>query len=130
MAQKVILDARKSMFWVENRTLILSDLHLGKAGHFRKNGIPIPTEVHQSDLQIISSLIVEYEPLTVIFLGDLFHSEYNKEWGSFSTWLGQYLNIDMVLVRGNHDVLEEQDYIKTSLRHCFRSYLASISFYP
>ena len=30
------------MFWEEEKALIVSDLHFGKTGHFRKSGIAVP----------------------------------------------------------------------------------------
>ena len=40
--QTFLLSAQRTVFWEEEKTLILSDLHLGKSGHFRKSGIAIP----------------------------------------------------------------------------------------
>ena len=31
-----------AVFWKEKNTLLLADIHLGKVGHFRKSGIPVP----------------------------------------------------------------------------------------
>ena len=31
-----------AIYWKEKNTLLLADLHLGKVGHFRKSGIPVP----------------------------------------------------------------------------------------
>lgn len=113
--QHLVLDVRKSMFWKETQSLVISDLHLGKAGHFRKHGIPIPTTIHQSDLQVVSDLITAYNPRSLIFLGDLFHSEYNEEWGAFGEWLSQYLHLEVILILGNHDVLDKHTYANTHL---------------
>jgi uncharacterized protein len=114
--QKIILDVRKSLFWEEQGVLVISDLHLGKAGHFRKSGIPIPTEIHQHDLKVASSLIADYQPKTVLFLGDLFHSEHNEEWWQFAYWLEQHPTIEMILVKGNHDILNDDAYSNVPLK--------------
>ena len=45
-----LLSANKTIFWEEEKILILSDLHLGKSGHFRKAGIAIPQNILQEDL--------------------------------------------------------------------------------
>lgn len=100
----------KAVFWEEAKTLIVSDIHLGKAGHFRKAGIPIPKNVHQQDFIILNKLIVETSAETIIFLGDLFHSEINEEWHEFESWLGQHGTIRKILVKGNHDILPDSLY--------------------
>ena len=43
--QELTLDASKAFYWHEERALVLADVHLGKAGHFRKHGVPIPRQV-------------------------------------------------------------------------------------
>ena len=30
------------VYWIDKKTLLLADIHLGKVAHFRKNGIPVP----------------------------------------------------------------------------------------
>ena len=37
--QTLTFDFRKVVFWKETSSLILSDVHVGKITHFRKNGI-------------------------------------------------------------------------------------------
>lgn len=110
LGQSLTLDSAKAMFWYEKEMLIVSDLHLGKAGHFRKSGIPIPSKIHNDDLSNLSALISKYSPKTLVFLGDLFHSDHNEEWNDFITWLESYNEIKMVLVKGNHDIMSSEFY--------------------
>ena len=49
--QTLWLTAQRSIFWEEQKTLIVSDLHFGKTGHFRKSGIPVPQTIYKEDLQ-------------------------------------------------------------------------------
>ena len=100
----------KVMFWEERSLLIVSDVHLGKATHFRKNGIAVPGNVHQKDIKRLTHLISITNPNEIIFLGDLFHSELNAEWGIFKDWLQNYPNIKFSLVIGNHDIIHESTY--------------------
>ena len=108
--QHLQLLPEKAIFWEEEDSLLLSDLHLGKAGHFRKAGIPIPPKVHVHDLERLTNLIRRYLPKKVIFLGDLFHSELNNEWWTFLSWLEQFHEIRFILIKGNHDILPKQAY--------------------
>ena len=97
----------KAIYWKAQNCLILSDLHLGKAGHFRKHGIPVSRKVHLADIQVLESLILNQQPEKVILLGDLFHSFHNNEWKDFVAFLHHYDSVRFTLVEGNHDILEE-----------------------
>ena len=100
----------KAVYWLDRHILILSDIHLGKAGHFRKSGIPAPESITQKNLVRIGSLIEQYQPETVLILGDLFHSDANREWFLFETWLDSFPGITFKLVSGNHDSLHTSFY--------------------
>jgi uncharacterized protein len=102
-----LLLPQRAIFWISKRILIVSDLHLGKAGHFRKHGIPITKKVHIADLQILHDLLVEHKPDEVILLGDLFHSAENNEWQDFIAFITDFDFVKFVLVQGNHDVFEK-----------------------
>jgi DNA ligase-associated metallophosphoesterase len=108
--QHLTLLPQRALFWEEKKYLLLSDLHLGKAGHFRKNGSPIPAAVHWKDLVVLGTLIETQQPEKVVLLGDLFHSVLNNEWLDFAHWMEQYAPLPFVLVKGNHDVLPDAAY--------------------
>lgn len=113
--QTFILSPEKCIYWKEQRLLLLSDLHLGKAGHFRKFGVPVPSHVHLGDLKRLSTLINTYLPEQIIFLGDLFHSDYNIDWEYFCDWILDYDSLSFTLVKGNHDILYRLDYQEAGL---------------
>jgi uncharacterized protein len=113
--QTLSLLPEKAIFWQEAAYLILTDLHLGKAGHFRKAGIPIPRSVHEADLLCLQQLIDTYQPQAVLMLGDLFHSEINQEWGDFRLFLQNNASLCFILVKGNHDILPEDAYREQNL---------------
>lgn len=104
--ENLLLLPEKAIFWKKERALILSDLHLGKAGHFRKHGIPISGKIHKKDLEILNRLIESHQPSAIYLLGDLFHSFENNEWSDFLTFLDVHESIDFTLVEGNHDILK------------------------
>ena len=95
----------RALFWHDRQTLIISDVHLGKAGHFRKHGIPISKKVHLTDLKIIDQLIKRLSPSRVILLGDLFHSSENNEWKYFLVFIEVHHQVQFILIEGNHDIL-------------------------
>lgn len=113
--QRLTLLPQRAVFWEEKKYLLLADMHLGKAGHFRKNGSPIPAAVHWKDLVVLGTLIETYQPNKVIILGDLFHSALNNEWLDFTQWMKQYAPLPFVLIKGNHDMLPEAAYVQGQL---------------
>ncbi len=104
----------KAIFWTEKQYLLLTDPHLGKVSHFRKAGIPIPEDCYKQDLATLQLLLENHQPNRCIFLGDLFHSTYNKEWKDLTDVLTRYPMIDFILVKGNHDIWG-QGYLPTAL---------------
>ncbi len=114
--QHLLLLPQKAILWQEKRTLLMADLHLGKAGHFRKAGIPISGQVHRDDLQVLEYLVQTWLPTEVIFLGDLFHSGYNTEWEQLEEWMSHYPEVNFILVKGNHDILPKGIYEGSQLQ--------------
>jgi len=117
--ESVFLLPQKAIFRPLYKQLILGDIHLGKATHFRKQGIPMPAQSHLKDIDLIHHLINSWNIETVMILGDLFHSEYNREWLWFQSLLMAYPKVQFILVEGNHDILplasyEIQNLIKLS----------------
>lgn len=108
------LSALRAIFWKEEQALILSDLHLGKATHFRKAGIAVPANIGQDDLFRLQKLITSYQPSQVIIVGDMFHSDENNDVAYFKLWRQQFSHIPFKLVKGNHDIMPADIY--TSLQ--------------
>ncbi|WP_349316575.1 ligase-associated DNA damage response endonuclease PdeM [Chitinophaga sp. MM2321] len=100
----------RAIFWEEEKALILSDLHLGKAAHFRKAGIAVPAGIVQEDLFRLQQLITRFLPARIIIVGDMFHSRENNEVQYFRLWRGQFPHIRIDLVKGNHDIMPEDVY--------------------
>jgi len=106
----IVLLPEKAIYWPEKKTLILSDIHLGKSGHFRKSGIAAPAKINSKNFLRLSVLIEDYKPETICVLGDLFHSDVNREWIEFEKWRNQFQNLRFKLVLGNHDTLHKSFY--------------------
>jgi uncharacterized protein len=108
--QQFWLTTERTMYWEEEKSLIVSDLHFGKTGHFRKSGIPIPASIYKEDLQRLFVQIQYFQPRELIVVGDLFHSRENRELDLFLKWRFDFLDVNFRLVRGNHDVLQGEWY--------------------
>lgn len=116
LGQNFHLLPEKALFWEEEQALILSDLHLGKAGHFRKSGIAVPCQVHVQDLFRLQSVIEHRQPTKILIIGDLFHSQWNNEWLLFADWTQKFNNVKWLLVQGNHDLLPAAVYRQSRLQ--------------
>jgi DNA ligase-associated metallophosphoesterase len=113
--QSLILHPSRTVFWEEESALILSDLHFGKSGHFRKSGIAIPQNVYKEDLQRLVSTIQYFQPRQLIIAGDLFHSRENKELDWFTRWRADLSWLNIHLIKGNHDILRSKWYEENSI---------------
>ncbi|MEM8523428.1 MAG: ligase-associated DNA damage response endonuclease PdeM [Bacteroidota bacterium] len=116
--QNFHLHAYKAIYWQEEEALLIADLHLGKVKHFRKSGFAVPTSASNENWDKLISLLLEFHPKRVIFLGDLFHSEYNDIWEELGNLIQQFSSIRFILVKGNHDILSEENYQSAGLEVC------------
>ena len=108
--QDLLLLPQKAIFWQQEKALIAADVHLGKVGHFRKAGIAVPRDLEQNDLGVLSDLVFEHQPEKLILLGDFFHSDMNADWDWFVLWRNQFPKLEIILIRGNHDIIDEDNY--------------------
>ena len=114
--QTLLLLPQKAIYWQQERALIVADVHLGKVGHFRKAGIAVPRDMEQNDLAVLSDLIDEHHPKKIIFLGDLFHSDLNTDWEWFVLWRKNFPKLEMILIRGNHDIIHDRYYLDLDVK--------------
>ena len=108
--QTLWISPERCIFWEEANTLIVADLHLGKSGHFRKEGIGIPQSVYKADLQRLMAQLYLYKADRLIIAGDFTHSTANKELDLFLRWRKDFSSLHIDLVKGNHDILEADWY--------------------
>jgi DNA ligase-associated metallophosphoesterase len=108
--QHLVLSAERSMFWDNEKTLVVADLHVGKTGHFRKAGIGVPPGVYKDDLHRLLSQILFFKAEKLIITGDLTHSIANREMDLFRKWRKDFSLLDVHLVKGNHDILDNAWY--------------------
>ena len=99
------LTKERVMYWEEEKTLIGSDLHIGKTGHFRKHGIAVPQDIYKEDMQRLFTALQYFKPAQFVIVGDFFHSHANKELNLFTRWRRDFASLDFILVKGNHDIL-------------------------
>jgi len=123
------LSKDRCVFWEEEKILLLSDLHFGKTGHFRKEGIAVPQGVYKDDLQRLVTQIQFFKPQQLVIIGDMFHSHANKELDLFKKWRNDFKSLPIQLIKGNHDILKNdwyKDATITVVENCLQ--MGSFSF--
>jgi len=95
-----------ALFWPRDRTLFVADVHLGKAASFRAAGVPVPSGHSSFDLDRLSQLLISHKASRFVILGDLVHAKTSYTTAldhHFRTFRARHSDVEMVLVRGNHD---------------------------
>lgn len=108
--EKMVVNHLKTVYIPKKRQLLVSDIHLGKLSHFRKEGIGIPNALEEKNFERLAELIEHYKPKEVLILGDLFHSVYNSSWQLFDRFCNDFDTITFVLIKGNHDIIKASHY--------------------
>lgn len=108
--EELILDKERALYLSKHKLLAISDLHLGKSAHFRQAGLQVPSTIAEGDLHRLTLLIEKYNPNTLLINGDMFHHGLNTDIDEFASWRKNYMELNFLLVKGNHDKLDHADY--------------------
>jgi DNA ligase-associated metallophosphoesterase len=101
--QNLRLHAGRYAEWLEEKTLFVADVHLGKIAHFRRAGIGIPPQAGENGFLRLSEILQRHRPARMMILGDLFHSDFNEDFPRFAEWRKNHSAVDITLIPGNHD---------------------------
>lgn len=96
----------RALYLPEAKTLLVADVHWGKAASLRASHIPMPTGTTAADLARLSQALLHSGARRLVVLGDLLHARSGRQPGTLaaiSAWRERHADIEMVLVRGNHD---------------------------
>ncbi len=102
----VRLLADRALLLVEERVLVVADVHFGKDATFRARGVPVPAGTTDVDLARLDRLLHATAATTLAFLGDLFHAHEAHRAGprrALREWRARHGAVEMVLIEGNHD---------------------------
>jgi len=102
----ILLLAGRAAFLPASATLLVADLHLGKAATFRKAGIPVPEGSAQADLARLERLVTDTGARRLIVLGDLFHARSGctaAVFDEFAATRAKFAATEVLLIPGNHD---------------------------
>lgn len=106
-SQTLLLDSLGAMYFPEYNLLVVSDLHLEKGSYLKRFGIPLATYDSIDTLSRLAKLIEQYQPDTLVCLGDSFHdhgalARMNQNDLSVLDGLVRQVN-QWIWVIGNHD---------------------------
>jgi uncharacterized protein len=102
----VVLLPDRALLLPETRTVIVADVHWGKAAAFRAQGVPVPHGTTQSGLARLEALIMHTSAQQLFVLGDLWHARAGMTAATvraIETWRAARPSLDITLIRGNHD---------------------------
>jgi len=104
--QRLHLLPDRAVWWPARCTLLLADLHLGKASAFRSAGVPVPERTTRADLARLDALLEQFAPERMVILGDLIHAPTGRTavvLEQVAAWRDGHRSLDILLIRGNHD---------------------------
>jgi DNA ligase-associated metallophosphoesterase len=102
----VILLPQKALYWPRRKTLVIADIHFGKAAAFRAQGVPVPRGTTSENLGRLDELLARLEVESIVFLGDFLHARAAHAAATLAAmqaWRERQGALQLVLVRGNHD---------------------------
>ncbi|WP_173026047.1 ligase-associated DNA damage response endonuclease PdeM [Acidovorax sp. SRB_14] len=105
-AEAVWLLPEHALWWPAGALLLVADLHLGKAATFRARGLPVPGGTTARNLARLSQLVTRCAPRRLVVLGDFLHAQEAHTPAvlqPLARWRGRHADLDVGLVRGNHD---------------------------
>jgi DNA ligase-associated metallophosphoesterase len=103
---EIVLLPGRAAFLPGTATLLVADVHLGKAATFRSQGIPVPEGSAAKDLARLARLVAETKSRRLLILGDLFHARSGctaDVFGEFTAVRARFPATEVLLVAGNHD---------------------------
>lgn len=104
--EELALMPERAVYWPRRKTLIVTDLHLGKATTFRASSIPLPTGTTDETLERLRAALARTDARHLLCLGDLLHASQGRSptvLKRVRQFLDGYAKLDRTLVRGNHD---------------------------
>jgi DNA ligase-associated metallophosphoesterase len=105
--EPIYLLSERALYWPGASTLVVADLHWGKAATFQSVDIPIPIGTTSDDLARLDSALQRSHARRMVVLGDLFHAKAGRiashTLAELRRWRSLAGNFEILLVRGNHD---------------------------
>jgi metallophosphoesterase superfamily enzyme len=97
---------QKALYWPAQETLMVADVHFGKAAAYRSLGQPVPHGTTANNIAMLDGLLASLPCRLLIFLGDFLHGPGSHAPGTLKAladWRERYRKLAITLIRGNHD---------------------------
>ncbi|WPN46074.1 MULTISPECIES: ligase-associated DNA damage response endonuclease PdeM [unclassified Pseudomonas] len=96
----------RAIYWPERQTLLIADVHFGKAAAYRRLGQPVPRGTTSQNIAVLDAILEALPCRQLIFLGDFLHgpgSHATATLEALAQWRARQADLPMTLIRGNHD---------------------------
>ncbi len=119
----VVMLPQRALWLPGYDTVLVADLHWGKAAAFRAAHVPVPAGTTSSDLIRLSAVLETTGARRLVVLGDLLHARsgrHHETMNVIAQWRARHAAVHMLLIRGNHDLQagdppSELDFVCTNL---------------
>jgi len=104
--ERALLLAERALWLPASDTVLVADLHWGKAATFRAAQVPIPEGTTAEDLCRLTHVLESTHAARLIVLGDLAHARdgwHPSTLAQLVAWRTRHQSVAIDLVRGNHD---------------------------
>lgn len=106
LGERFTLLPENAVFWHREQALLFSDVHLGKAEVFQRQGIPVPLGADDANILRLENLCATFDVRKLYCLGDFIHSK--LFWSTpISRRVSSFMNHwgpNFVLIAGNHEM--------------------------
>ncbi len=104
--ETLLLLPERALFWPRAGTLLIADVHFGKAAAFRAGGIAVPGGTTAAMLARLSAALDHTAAARLLVLGDLLHARAGRAPHTLeqvAAWRAARPDLRISLIRGNHD---------------------------
>ncbi|MCD6025940.1 MAG: box helicase [Solimicrobium sp.] len=104
--ERLHLLPERAIWWPAQQTLLVADMHIGKAATFRSLGQPVPQGTTSETLARLDTLLATWPVRQLICLGDFLHARAAhapQTLAALQKWRTRHPKLVCLLVRGNHD---------------------------
>lgn len=104
--ERLHLLPERAVWWPSRSSLLVADVHIGKAATFRSLGQPVPAGTTLANLRRLEQLVVRLGASRLIVLGDFLHAPQARQPAvlrALADWRARLPHLACTVVEGNHD---------------------------
>lgn len=104
--ERLRLLPQRAVFLAAHGSVLVADVHIGKAASFRRQGVAVPEATTDDTLSRLAQLLALSACRRLVVLGDLVHgaaAQASATRAAVERWRDAHPALEIVLVRGNHE---------------------------